>query len=109
KAKLGIVEIVFDALILLILTLGGVLQWLATQWDSLLPMRSIWHGVALVITVLALNAALGLPATLYRIFSIEERFGFNKMTLKLFIVDVLKGIFLALVLGVPLLLMVLWL
>jgi len=54
-------------------------------------------------------AAIGLPLSLYRIFSVEQRFGFNRMTLKLFIIDVLKGIALAAVLGIPLLLAVLWL
>ena len=109
KARFQMVEIVFDALILLILTLGGLLQWLANRWEVGFPLQSIWHGTALIVTVFALNAAIGLPATLYRIFGIEERFGFNKMTLKLFVVDVLKGILLAAVLGIPLLVAVLWL
>jgi STE24 endopeptidase len=109
KARLGMVEIVLDAVVLLMLTLGGLLQWLASRWETLLPMQSIWHGAALIISVFALNAAIGLPVTLYRIFGIEERFGFNKMTLKLFVIDVLKGIVLAAVLGVPLLVLVLWL
>ncbi len=109
KVRLQMAEIVLDALVLLILTLGGLLQWLASQWERALPLESIWHGTGLIVTVFALNAAIGLPATLYRIFRIEERFGFNKMTLKLFIVDVLKAMALAAVLGVPLLVAVLWL
>jgi len=109
KVRLQMAEIVLDALVLLVLTLGGLLQWLASQWERVFPLESIWHGTGLIVTVFALNAALGLPATLYRIFGIEERFGFNKMTLKLFIVDVLKAMALATVLGVPLLVAVLWL
>ena len=109
KVRFQTVEIVFDVLVLLILTLGGLLQWLAARWEMVFPLESIWHGTALIVTVFALNAAIGLPATLYRIFGIEERFGFNKMTLKLFVVDALKGILLAAVLGVPLLVAVLWL
>ena len=109
KVRFQVVEIGFDALVLLILTLGGLLQWLAARWETVLPLESIWHGTALIVTVFALNAAAWLPATLYRIFGIEERFGFNKMTLKLFVVDVLKGILLAAVLGIPLLVAVLWL
>ena len=109
KVRLQMAEIVLDALVLLILTLGGLLQWLAGQWERAFPLDSIWHGTGLIVSVFALTAAIGLPATLYRIFGIEERFGFNKMTLKLFIVDVLKGMALAAALGVPLLVAVLWL
>jgi len=109
KVRLQMAEIVLDALVLLILTLGGLLQWLAGQWQRVFPLESLWHGTGLIVSVFALTAAIGLPATLYRIFGIEERFGFNKMTLKLFIVDVLKGMALAAALGVPLLVAVLWL
>ncbi|HSA54928.1 MAG TPA: M48 family metallopeptidase, partial [Gemmatimonadaceae bacterium] len=52
---------------------------------------------------------LGLPLGLYRIFVIEERFGFNRMTWKLFVIDLVKGLAVGAVLGVPLLLVVLWL
>jgi len=109
KVRLQMAEIVLDALVLLILTLGGLLQWLAGQWQRVFPLESLWHGSGLIVSVFALTAAIGLPATLYRIFGIEERFGFNKMTLKLFVVDALKGMALAAALGVPLLVAVLWL
>jgi len=109
KSKLGMVDTLVDAAVLLVLTLGGVLQWLASAWESALPLQSIWHGTALIIAIVALRSVIGLPLALYRIFVIEERFGFNRMTLRLFIVDVVKGIVLAIALGVPLLVLVLWL
>ena len=109
KGRVQVAEIFLNALVLLWLTLGGAVQWISTQWERAFPLESLWHGTALILTVLALTSAIGLPATLYRIFGIEERFGFNRMTLKLFIVDTLKGILLAIVIGVPLLLAVLWL
>ena len=109
KGRVQVAEIFLNALVLLWLTLGGAVQWISTQWERVFPLESLWHGTALILTVLALTSAIGLPATLYRIFGIEERFGFNRMTLKLFIVDTLKGILLAIVIGVPLLLAVLWL
>ena len=109
KVKLGMFDALLDAAVLLILTLGGLVQWLAGQWDRLLPGQPLWHGAALIISVFVLQSAIGLPLTLYRIFSVEQRFGFNRMTLKLFVVDLLKGIALAAVLGIPLLLLVLWL
>jgi len=109
KVRLGIVDTALDALILLALTLGGVLQWLSDLWQRVIAVESIWHGSALILTVFLLRGVLGLPLSLYRIFVIEERFGFNRMTLRLFVTDLLKGLAVGAVLGVPLLLVVLWL
>jgi STE24 endopeptidase len=52
---------------------------------------------------------VGLPASLYRSFVIEERFGFNKLTWKLWLADLVKGAALTVVVGGPLLYAVLWL
>jgi STE24 endopeptidase len=109
KARLGIVDTALDALILLALTLGGALQWLSDLWQRVFAVDSIWHGTALILTVFLVRGVLGLPLSLYRIFVIEERFGFNRMTLRLFITDMIKGLVVGAVLGLPLLLAVLWL
>lgn len=109
KAKLGIVDTLLDALILLALTLGGALQWLSDLWQRVFAVDSLWHGAALILSVLLIKGALGLPLSLYRIFVIEERFGFNRMTWKLFVTDLVKGLVVGTALGVPLLLAVLWL
>jgi STE24 endopeptidase len=109
KARLGAFDTLLDAVVLLVLTLGGLAQWLAVQWDRVLPGQPVWHGAALIVSVLVLQSVIGLPLGLYRIFGVEQRFGFNRMTLKLFVIDMLKGIALAAALGVPLLLVVLWL
>ena len=109
KVRLGIVETLLDAAVLLALTLGGGLQWLSGLWQRLFAVESIWHGAALIVSLLLIKGALGLPLSLYRIFVIEERFGFNRMTWKLFVTDLAKGLAVAAVLGVPLLLVVLWL
>lgn len=109
KARLGIVDTLLDAAILLALTLGGVLQWLADLWARAFPLQSLWHGAALILTVLLLKGILGLPLSAYRIFAIEERFGFNRMTLRLFVADLLKGLLVGAALGIPLLLAILWL
>jgi STE24 endopeptidase len=109
KTRLAIVDAVLDAVILLALTLGGLLQWLSELWARAFAVESIWHGTALILAVFLLRGMLGLPLTLYRIFVIEERFGFNRMTWKLFLTDLVKGLAVGAVLGVPLLLVVLWL
>jgi len=109
KARLGIIDTLIDAFILLVLTLGGLLQWLCDAWAVAFAVESLWHGSAVILTVFLLKGVLGLPLSLYRIFVVEERFGFNRMTLRLFLVDLLKGLVVGAVLGVPLLLVVLWL
>ncbi len=109
KTRFGMASIVLQAAVLLVLTLGGLIQWLAERWAAVLPLDSIWHGAALIASVVVLQALVALPLTLYRIFGIEERYGFNKMTLGLFALDMLKVVALALVLGVPLMVVVLWL
>src|SRR5690606_34024820 len=60
-------------------------------------------------SVALLLGVLGLPFTLWRQFKLEARFGFNRMTPGLFVSDLLKGIFIALVLGTPLTAAILWL
>jgi STE24 endopeptidase len=109
KARLGVVDTVLDALVLLALTLGGALQLLAELWQRVFDAGSIWHGTLLVLSVFLVRGILGLPLSLYRIFVIEERFGFNRMTFELFLVDLAKGLAVGAVLGVPLLVLILWL
>ncbi|HEY8251140.1 MAG TPA: M48 family peptidase, partial [Burkholderiales bacterium] len=109
KARLGIVDTVIDALILLALTLGGALQWLSDLWQRAFAVDAIWHGAALILTVFLVRGLLSLPLNLYRIFVIEERFGFNRMTLRLYLADLVKGLAVGAVLGIPLLLAILWL
>jgi STE24 endopeptidase len=109
KSRLGIVDTLLDAAILFVLTLGGALQWLADAWQSVFPTTSLWHGTALILAVFLLKGVIGLPLSVYRIFVIEERFGFNRMTVKLFLTDLVKHLLVGAALGIPLLLVVLWL
>ncbi|BDS05151.1 peptidase M48 [Oceaniferula spumae] len=65
-------------------------------------------GIVFIGVLFVGNTLLNLPFQIYDTFVIEERFGFNKTTPKTFIVDQIKGLVLAAVLGIPLLAMVLW-
>ncbi len=109
KTRLGMLDIVLGAAILLLFTLGGGLQWLSGRLALVLDPAGYWHGVALVMGVMVLLSVLDLPLTLYRTFVVEARFGFNRMTLALFLADLAKQALLGAALGVPLLLLVLWL
>jgi len=109
KTGLGLVEVMIAAGALLLLTLGGLLDWLSGQWSRAFPPGSLAHGAALIVTVVVLLGALELPLTVYRTFVVEARFGFNRMTPALFLADLAKQALLGALLGIPLLLLVLWL
>ena len=108
RVRLGMAEQVYDAVILLGLTLLGGLQWL-DQAVGHITAHALPRQLLLLVAVAAVMGVLGLPFTLWRQFGLEARFGFNRMTPALFAVDTIKGIALGLVLGLPLAAAVLWL
>ncbi len=69
---------------------------------------SIPTGLLFTGLLTLLSAALSLPFSVYSTFSIEQRFGFNTTTIKTYILDGLKAMLLAVVLGGPLLACILW-
>jgi STE24 endopeptidase len=109
KSRAGMLELMIATAALLVLTLGGLIDWLHVQWARLFDPAGLWHGVALISSAVVLLAAIDLPLSLYRTFVIEQRYGFNRMTAGLFVVDLAKQALLAAALGIPLLLLVLWL
>jgi STE24 endopeptidase len=107
KLRLGLAEFTADTLLLLILTLGGLLAGIDQWWRGIFPETTYAHGLALFASVGVVGFVVGLPFALYRTFSLEVRFGFNKMTPALFIADLAKQLLLTLLIGAPLLLVVL--
>jgi STE24 endopeptidase len=105
--RFGALTIIFDTVLLLLFTVGGGIQWLSDA-SSGLTDSLLLQGVAVIVLVLVLQSLLEMPFDLYRTFNIEARFGFNKMTLKLYLLDAVKGTLLGAVLGLPLLFAVLW-
>ncbi|EGD02217.1 subfamily M48A metalopeptidase, partial [Burkholderia sp. TJI49] len=71
--------------------------------------RGYGQQVALVAAVLVIMSAIDVPFEYYRQFGIEQRFGFNRMSKRLFFTDMLKNTLLGAALGLPLLFVVLWL
>jgi STE24 endopeptidase len=108
KTRLGYVSTSMETLLLLIFTLGGGLTALGIFWSNALsdPLAS---GMALIISTLLLMSVTEIPIGYYRTFVIEQKFGFNKMTLRMFFADLVKRTVLGLLFGIPLLLGVLWL
>lgn len=107
KTRFGRLALTIEVAVLLSFTFGGGLQALHDFWSVRLDGLS--YGVALIFSVMLISGAIDLPLSLYAQFVIEEKFGFNRMTLRLFIVDLLKQTALGILIGTPVLLAVLWL
>ncbi len=100
-------SLAIEIALLLALTFGGGLQALHEFWSPRLDGLS--YGVALIFSVMFISGLIDLPLSLYAQFVIEEKFGFNRMTLRLFFLNLLKQTALGLIIGTPVLLAVLWL
>lgn len=108
RVRVAMVELIAETALLLALTVGGGLGTIdAALADGI--GRGHAHGLALFAAVGALSALVGLPFSWYHTFRLESRFGFNRSTMALWLADLAKGAALAVVVGGPLLLAVLWL
>jgi len=107
KVRLGMIETLAEAALLVALTLLGGLQWLDLQWGRAIDSE-MWRQLALIGSVVAIVGLVGLPFSIWRKFGLEARFGFNRVTPRLFAMDLAKALLLTLILGVPLVAVVLW-
>jgi STE24 endopeptidase len=76
---------------------------LLDQWVRSFELGPVLTGLVYMGILLLSKAILSLPFGLYATFVIEERFGFNTTTWKIYVMDLIKGLALALLLGTPLL------
>jgi len=109
RTRMGMVETAVGAAVLLAFTLGGGLQAISAGWAQVTDTGGYAHGIAFIITVALIGGILDLPFGLYRTFVIEARYGFNRMTLRLYFLDLAKQAAIGLLVGVPLAFLVLWL
>src|SRR5690554_4833681 len=107
KMRLGIVERLVEAVVLVGFTLLGGLQFLDQTLANLIE-HELLRQLALIAAVFCIMGVIGLPFAVYNKFRLEQRFGFNRLTPRLFIVDSLKTLVLSLVFGAPLAAAVLW-
>ncbi len=107
KARFGLLELFIGVVVLLGWTLLGGLsalnQWLLATIDG-----GIGQQLALLAAFVLINGLIDLPVALYQTFGIEQKFGFNKMTLKLWLVDLLKSSLIGVIIGLPIAALVLW-
>jgi STE24 endopeptidase len=107
KSRFGLLELAFGTAVLLGWTLLGGLDWLNQTLLALFG-AGMWQQLALLGSFVVIGGIIDLPFTLYQTFVIEERFGFNKMTAKLWLADLLKSSLIGAAVGLPLAALVLW-
>jgi STE24 endopeptidase len=107
KARFGLIETAWTAAVLLGWTFLGGLDLL-----NKILLDALGSGMVQQLALLAAFAAIGglldLPFTLWQTFRLEQRFGFNKMTWRMWLADAVKGAVVGVVVGLPLAALILW-
>ena len=107
KTRFGLLELAWGAAIVLAWTLLGGLSYL-NEWLAGMMGHGIVQQVCLLVAFMAIGSLLDLPFTLYQTFVIEERFGFNKTSLNLWLQDFAKSLLLSALIGIPFITLVIW-
>ena len=110
KGRLGLLSMAFGAAVLLGWTLlGGIDTLNALVRDAVQPrFGNMAYQLALLAAFAVIGSVLDLPFELYSTFRLEQRFGFNRMTWKLYLADMLKGALVGAVIGLPIAALMLW-
>ncbi len=101
KTKLSLVYLLVSTLVLLGLTLFGGLQWLSSHLMVRLG-TGMGYQLGLLVSFSLLTTLIDIPLDYYSQFVLEEKFGFNKMTVRLFVADLIKNSLIGALIGLPL-------
>lgn len=107
NTKFGWITSIIDLATLLLFWFAGGFSFL-DQWARSFGQGPVLTGLIFIGFLGVLKSVVSLPLSLYDTFVIEQRFGFNKTTMKTFVVDRIKGFMLVVLLGVPLACSILW-
>jgi STE24 endopeptidase len=111
KTRFSLLSTAFAAAVLVAWTLLGGLdalnQWVLTIVQP--RLGNMAYQLALLAAFTLIGGLLELPFDLYSTFRIEQRFGFNRLTWKLYLLDAVKGIFVGALIGLPIAALILWL
>ncbi len=97
-SKMGIIESLASNLIIILFFFGGLIG-LYDRWMASITKSFLAGGLLFFLILLYGEMALDIPFSLYRNFKIENRYGFNTMTLRLWITDLVKSLLISMVLG----------
>src|SRR4051794_4585735 len=110
KGRFGLLTTAFGSAVLLGWTLLGGLDALNVLVRDAVEPRfgAMAYQLALLASFTIIGSLLDLPFELYSTFRIEQQFGFNRMTMKLYIADALKGALVGALIGLPIAALILW-
>ena len=108
KSRVDLFEMAWSSGILIAWTLLGGLNALNQALLAALG-PGMGQQLALLAAFAAIGGLLDLPFSLYRTFVVEEQFGFNKTTWRLWLADMAKGVVLGAAIGLPIAALILWL
>ena len=109
KTRLGLLELALGAGVLLGWTLLGGISTLNSFLLSALGGGGMVQQLAVLASFAVISALLDLPLGLYQTFSVEQAYGFNKTTPKLWLLDLVKSSLLGALIGLPIAALILWL
>ncbi len=105
--RFGFVTGTLDLAVLVVFWFAGGFE-LLDAWVRGLGFGSIVTGILYMGLLVVGRGILSIPFAVYSTFVIEERFGFNRTTARVFVLDLLKTLVLLAVLGTPILAAVLF-
>ncbi len=110
KGRFGLLSAAFGAAVLVGWTLLGGLDALnVAVRDALQPrLGDMGYQLALLAAFALIGGLLDAPFEAWSTFRIEQRFGFNRMTWKLYLADALKGVLVGALIGLPIAALILW-
>ncbi len=113
KSNIGIIDLFIQAIFLYLITLGGGINIITNMITELsysfnLINNQLAIGAMVIISVMLISSLIDLPLSYFKTFVIDEKFGFNRMTRYIFISDIFKQAALSIIIGIPLLLISLW-
>ena len=108
KARVALIDMTLGAVVLLAWTLLGGLDALNQQLLEWMG-AGLWQQLALLASFALISGLVELPLSLYQTFVLEQRFGFNQMTLRLWLADAAKSTAMGAAIGLPIAALILWL
>ena len=105
--RADLVQSTFSLIVFLAFWFLGGFNWV-DQWVSQFSDTEIVRGLLFMAVLYLGSMVIGLPFEIYNTFVIEERFGFNKTTPRVFVMDRVKSLALTALLGAPLVAAIMW-
>jgi len=108
NSRFGLISSFFSFIIILAVLIFHIFGWLDIQLRQYIS-SPILLTLAFIGVIYIVNTIIEIPFDYYSTFKIEEKFGFNKSTKKIFWCDIFKGLLLSVLLGGGILTLIVWL